>query len=104
MADYLYSVRCYVDVALTPRGTGGTLLQQANSNIGGFTPADTAGNAPFAQTMRFLSDAPVGNVSTVAPTAAQIAAAINVAAANIQTKLTAPVLTSIGNWALGLEF
>jgi hypothetical protein len=103
MADYLYQTRVYVDVSLLPRGTGGTLLQQANSNIGGYTPADLAGNAPFAQSMRFLSDAQVGNVSTVAPTAAQIAAAINVAAANIQTKLTAPVLATIGNWALGLE-
>jgi hypothetical protein len=103
MADYLYSVRCYVDVSLTPRGTGGTLLQQANSNIGGYTPADTPGNAPFAQSMRFLSDAQVGNVSTVAPTAAQIAAAINTAAANIQTKLDAPTLARIGNWALGSE-
>jgi hypothetical protein len=103
MADYLYSCRVYVDVSLTPRGTGGTLLQQANSNIGGYTPSDTPGNAPFAQSMRFLSDAQVANVSTVAPTAAQIAAAINTAAANIQTKLTAPVLASIGNWALGSE-
>jgi hypothetical protein len=103
MADYIYQTRVYVDVSLLPRGTGGTLIQQANSNIGGYTPADIAGDAPFAQSMRFLSDAVVGNVSTVPPTAAQIAAAINTAAANIQTKLTAPVLATIGNWALGSE-
>jgi hypothetical protein len=103
MADYLYSVRIYADLSLTPRGTGGTLLQQANSNIGGYTPADIAGNAPAMQTMRFLSVAQVGNATTTPPTAAQIAAAINTAAANIQTKLTAPVLATIGNWALGSE-
>lgn len=103
MADYLYSCRVYVDVSLTPRGTGGTLLQQANSNIGGYTPADIAGNAPAAQTMRFLSVGQVGNNATLPPTAAQITAAINTAAANIQTKLTAPVLATIQNWALGQE-
>jgi hypothetical protein len=103
MPDYLYEVRVYVDVSLLPRGTGGTLLGQQNSNIPGFGPNDSAGAGPMAQTLRMQKREPVGNLITTAPTAAQIQAAIQQAATDLGTALTAPVMATIGNWPLGQQ-
>lgn len=91
----------YADINLVPRGTAGSLLGQANSNIGGFGATSTAGNAPAAQTMRKLSRAMIANDPAIAPTAAQIGAAITAAGASIQAALSATDLATIQGWPTG---
>jgi hypothetical protein len=103
LPDYIYETRVYVDISLLPRGTGGTLLAQNNSNIGGVGPTQTAGAGPFAQTMRFQQRELVPNAEQTPPTAANFTTAITSAANDIGSQITASVLATIQNWATGQQ-
>lgn len=103
MPDYLFEIRVTADINLLPRGTDGALLGQANSNIGGFGPNDIAAASGAAQTLRKSTRVVVPNNPNTPPTAANIAAAITTAGANIQANLPPSVMAMISNWALGQE-
>jgi hypothetical protein len=106
MPDYIYNVRIYVDVNYVPRGRpNGVGVQQNQSNIGGYGPTLTSGEAPASQTLRLQQVEYVPNAVTTPPTAANIGTALTTAAADIQTRLAADPVTMamIQNWAIGSE-
>jgi hypothetical protein len=103
MPDYVYQVRIYADINYVGRGQRPAGMQQNNSNVTGFGPAQGPGDAPAGQSMRFQQSEVVPNAITVAPTAANITTAIQTAATDMQTQLTAAVMATIGNWASGSE-
>lgn len=103
MPDYVYEVRCYIDVNWLGRGKAGPGVAQNNSNIGGVGPNQLPGTAASGQTILFVQREMVPNAIATPPTTANIVTAITTAANSLGNQITPQVLAKIQNWALGQE-
>lgn len=97
-----YRVEVSVRVGFVPDGVGGAMIGGAQANIPGTGSPSTSGFGTVfgAQVRKYIQAEGVPGTLN-APSAANIATAINSAATDIQNQITAAELAIIQGWSTG---
>lgn len=98
-----WMVRGYVDICWVPEGTGGVTIMATGgeANEPGYGSALAAGAMPTAQTLRLQQAEAITGTNAAPPNVTAIQAGITQMATDLNSQITAAIVTQIDNWATG---